>query len=68
MTRRRRPEELPAIGPCRDPLALWYLEFVGDDGTTIFRRYFGNRNEARTALRVFKQERAGRPASVEKRP
>ncbi len=44
----------PVIGPCRDPLHLWYLEWTDDRGT--WRHYFENRQVARMALRVFKAD------------
>jgi hypothetical protein len=43
---------LPRIGPCRDPLELWYLEWR--DARGLRRRYFADRAEARVALRDLK--------------
>jgi hypothetical protein len=53
VTTPKRPPRLPRIGPCRDPLHLWYLEFEGEHNGRPhpFRRYFANRDEARAALR-----------------
>jgi len=45
----------PCIGPCRDPLHLWFLEWV--DGRGIWRRYYANRDEARRALKARRQGR-----------
>jgi hypothetical protein len=42
----------PRIGPCRDPLRLWFLEYR--DARGVWRRYFANRDEARAALRAEK--------------
>jgi hypothetical protein len=39
----------PRIGPCRDPLGLWFLEWRDAAGQR-WRRYFANRAEARAAL------------------
>lgn len=41
----------PRIGPCRDPLRLWFLEWADVHGG-IWRRYFADREEARHALSV----------------
>lgn len=41
------------IGPCRDPLCLWFLEWRDDRGR--WRRYFADRGEARAALKVQRQ-------------
>jgi hypothetical protein len=46
---------LPRIGPCRDPLRLWFLEFAESDGRRL-RRYFADRNEARVALRTYREQ------------
>lgn len=46
----------PFIGPCRDPLRLWFLEF--EDARGVWRRYFADRDEARAALRREKATRA----------
>ena len=43
----------PRIGPCRDPLHLWFLEWADDRG--IWRRYYANRDEARRALTAHRQ-------------
>jgi hypothetical protein len=56
---RKPPSRLPRIGPCRDPLRLWFLEF--DDARGRWRRYFADRAEARAALRVLKAERKESP-------
>ena len=40
---------LPRIGPCRDPLELWFLEWRDDRGQ-VWSRYFADRVEARCAL------------------
>lgn len=56
---KRRPPRLPRIGPCRDPLHLWFLEWRDDRGH--WRRYYADRAEARAALKVF---RAGGPAAL----
>jgi hypothetical protein len=46
----RRPSPaLPRIGPCHDPLELWFLEWRTPEGQ-IFRRYFGEQDEAAAAL------------------
>ena len=42
---------LPRIGPCRDPLHLWFLEWADAKGQ-IWRRYFADRTEARAAHRL----------------
>ena len=51
---RSRPR--PYIGPCYDPLALWFLEYDDANGET-YRRYYGDRDAARTALEEFKAGR-----------
>lgn len=51
-----RPD-LPRIGPCRDPLELWFLEYL--EGGKVFRRYYADRAEARQALRDFKAGKLG---------
>lgn len=48
---RRRILARPRIGPCRDPLHLWFLEWADVDGC-LWRRYFADREEARRALSV----------------
>lgn len=48
----RRSVKLPRIGPCRDPLRLWFLEFA--DGGRVFRKYFAARADARRALRTMR--------------
>lgn len=40
---------LPRIGPCRDPLDLWFLEF--EQAGQILRKFYGERPEAQAALR-----------------
>jgi len=60
-SRRRRadPRPLPRIGPCRDPLCLWYLEYADGTGNgIIWRRYYANRAEARQALAARKSKEA----------
>jgi hypothetical protein len=42
----------PRIGPCRDPLALWFLEF--DQNGARVRRYYEDRAAARYALCAMK--------------
>lgn len=42
----------PFIGPCRDPLHLWFLEF--EEVGQVRRRYYANREEARAALRAMR--------------
>jgi len=54
---RRQATRRPCIGPCRDPLHLWYLEFVRAADGQVFRRYYANRDEARAALRQRRQQR-----------
>jgi hypothetical protein len=44
----------PRIGPCRDMLELWYLEWEASG--QVWRRYYANRPEARLALRIYKAE------------
>lgn len=44
----------PFIGPCRDPLALWFLEFERADGQ-VFRTYHEDRKAARAALTTLRQ-------------
>jgi hypothetical protein len=48
----------PRIGPCRDPLRLWFLEYV-DAAGQVFRRYYADRAEARQALREYRAAHAG---------
>lgn len=56
----RAPEPRAArIGPCRDPLRLWFLEWRDETGQA-WRRYYANRDEARAALRTLKRERERR--------
>lgn len=43
-----RRVKLPRIGPCRDPLHLWFLEWEATG--QVWRRYFADRDEARAAL------------------
>ena len=43
----------PRIGPCRDPLALWFLE-VDSNGARV-RRYYADRPEAARALSIARQ-------------
>jgi len=51
--RRRRTRtttaQLPRIGPCHDPLHLWFLEWADANGQR-WRKYFPTRVEARVAL------------------
>jgi hypothetical protein len=49
----------PRIGPCRDPLHLWFLEWADVHGG-IWRRYFADRQEARRALSVGRVSRRNR--------
>ena len=61
-TRRRRPadntarqnetRQRPFIGPCNDPMELWFLEF--DSGIMVYRRYYADGPEARAALKHYK--------------
>lgn len=51
---RKQPRRLPRIGPCRDPLDLWFLEFKQKGA--VLRRYFGEREEAQAALAAFLTE------------
>ena len=44
------PQRRPFIGPCRDPLRLWFLEY--EDTRGVWRRYFADRAEARAALKA----------------
>jgi hypothetical protein len=50
---KRRARRRPFIGPVRDPLCLWFLEYA--DARGVWRRYYANRDEARAALRDLKQ-------------
>jgi hypothetical protein len=50
----KRTLKLPRIGPCRDMLELWFLEFVQDG--QVFRRYFADRPAARTALDAMRRD------------
>lgn len=43
---------LPRIGPCRDPLALWFLEFLQDG--RLVRTYHEDRRAARKARAALK--------------
>jgi hypothetical protein len=43
----------PRIGPCRDPLHLWFLEWADARGQ-VWRRYFADRAEARAAIKAFR--------------
>jgi len=52
VAKRKRPPRLPRIGPCRDPLRLWFLEYRDRRG--IWRRYFADRDEARRALAAYR--------------
>lgn len=47
----RKAPKLPRIGPCRDPLHLWFLEYLDARFGVVYRRYFATRDEARAALR-----------------
>ena len=51
----------PRIGPCRDPLRLWFLEYADARGS-VFRSYYANRDEARTALRLHRASAAQKGA------
>lgn len=44
---------VPFIWPCRDPLALWFLEY--EEHGHRFRRYYADRDEARQALKFYKR-------------
>ena len=46
---RRRRAGLVCIGPCHDPLALWFVEWGPPDSRC--RRYVANRREARALAR-----------------
>jgi len=56
--RRCQPPHGPFIGPCRDPLGLWFLHWFDSARSHCFLRYFADRAEARAALRVFKAKGA----------
>jgi len=45
--------ELPRIGPCRDPLRLWFLEYL--ENGQVFRRYYADRGEARFQLKKWRR-------------
>jgi hypothetical protein len=60
-TRCRKPHD-PFIAPCRDPLRLWALHWYDGRLDCCWFRYYGDRAEARTALRAFKVD----PAAFEK--
>jgi len=53
LSRSVRDLPLPRVGPCYDPLRLWFLEFRGGDGC-VYRRYYADRTEARGALRRYR--------------
>ena len=56
MTRARRQViRWPRIGPVRDPLQLWYLEWKDARGQ-VWRRYFADRAEARAGLKRHRAE------------
>lgn len=54
---------LPRIGPCKDPLRLWFLEYRALPSEPqpggVFRTYHPGREEARVALRDRKQLERG---------
>jgi len=50
-----RARRYPRIGPVRDPLALWFLEWQDPKGQ-VWRRYFANREEARAGLRKHREQ------------
>lgn len=54
----RRDVKRPRIGPCRDPLYLWFLEWEDERG--VWRRYFEDRDMARRALSVGRIPRTAR--------
>lgn len=53
MAKRRQPGRRPFIGPCRDPLDLWFLEFETSkrpgDQPQVVRSYHEDRATARAA-------------------
>jgi hypothetical protein len=57
MSTRARPPRLPRIGPCRDPLRLWFLEWRDARGQ-VWRRYYADREEARAAMREWRKTHA----------
>jgi hypothetical protein len=63
---RRSVRTAPRIGPCRDALRLWFFEWRDADGRA-WRRYFANRDEARRAMRSFRNKRWN-PSDVGSRP
>lgn len=60
---RRKRRRRPFIGPCRDPLRLWFMEF--EDARGVWRRYYANRDEARAALREQKKTPGVNPGGGE---
>jgi len=48
----RARQARPFVGPCRDMLELWFLEFEQDN--QVLRRYYGDGPEARHALKHYK--------------
>lgn len=51
---RCKPPHKPFIGPCRDPLCLWFLHWHDVAAGRCYVRYYADRAEARAALRAFR--------------
>lgn len=50
------PPRWTRVGPCRDPLRLWYMQFWSATPVPgYYRRYFANRQDARVAQKHYRQ-------------